>query len=124
MRKIIFAGVVGALMIPSVAVAAPQYHRTSIHHYAQQRAWHEGRRHHRNWVAYRAPLRNWRYRSVRVGYRLQPAFYGSRYYVSNYNAFRVGAPGLYHRWIRYGNDLLLVNVRTGRVLQVVPNRYW
>jgi Ni/Co efflux regulator RcnB len=28
------------------------------------------------------------------------------------------------RWIRYGNDLLLVNVRNGRVLQAVRSRYY
>ena len=27
------------------------------------------------------------------------------------------------QWVRYGGDLLLVNTRNGRVLQVVRNRY-
>ncbi|MEO8455953.1 MAG: RcnB family protein [Sphingomicrobium sp.] len=79
----------------------------------------------RNRSAYIAPMRNWRYRPVNVGYRLQPSFYGSRYYISDYRAYHLQTPhGRWLRWIRYGNDLLLVNIRTGRVLNVVHYRYW
>ena len=75
--------------------------------------------------AYVAPVRNWSYRPVTVGYQLQPSFYGSRYYISDYGAYHLQAPhGRWLRWIRYGNDLLLVNIRTGRVLQVVHYRGW
>ena len=44
--------------------------------------------------------------------------------MNDYSAFQLRAPGHYQRWVRYGDDLLLVNLRTGRVLQVVHNRYW
>lgn len=75
--------------------------------------------------AYVAPVRNWTYRPVTVGYRLQPSFYGSNYYITDYGAYHLQAPGnRWLRWIRYGNDLLLVNIRTGRVLQVIHYRYW
>ena len=74
--------------------------------------------------AIRAAVRNWRYRPLNIGYQLQPSFYGSRYYVSDYNMYQLRAPGRYQRWIRYGDDLLLVNTRNGRVIQVVHNRYW
>ena len=30
----------------------------------------------------------------------------------------------WQQWIRYGNDLLLVNIRTGRVLQVIHYAGW
>ena len=72
---------------------------------------------------YRAPYNNWTYRTLRPGHRLQPGFYGSRYTVSNRGAYQLRAPGRYQRWIRYGDDILLVNVRTGRVIQVLRNRY-
>jgi Ni/Co efflux regulator RcnB len=75
--------------------------------------------------AYVAPVRNWSYRPVNVGYRLQPSFYGSNYYISNYGAYHLQAPrNRFTRWIRYGNDLLLVNIRTGRVLQVIHYAGW
>ena len=67
--------------------------------------------------AYRGPRAGWRYRPVSVGYRFDPVFYGRSYWID---------PVRYHlrpvaanlRWVRYGNDVLLVNVRTGRVLEV------
>ena len=75
--------------------------------------------------AYVAPYRHWSYRPVTVGYRLQPNFYGSRYYISDYGAYHLQAPhNRWLRWIRYGNDLLLVNIRTGRVLQVIHYQGW
>jgi Ni/Co efflux regulator RcnB len=73
--------------------------------------------------AYVAPYRGWNYRAVNPGYRLQRGFYGSRYVISNYGHYRLRAPGYNRRWVRYGDDLLLVNVRNGRVLQVIRNRY-
>jgi Ni/Co efflux regulator RcnB len=82
------------------------------------------RRDARRHSAYAAPYRNWQYRRVSVGYRLQPAYYGSRYYITDYGRYHVRAPSRWQRWIRYGDDLLLVNVRTGRVLDVIHYRYW
>ncbi len=73
---------------------------------------------------YVSPYRGWQYRPVSVGYQLRPAFYSSRYYVSNLPQYRVRQPGRFQQWVRYGDDLLLVNVRSGRVIQVVRNRFW
>ncbi|MDB5720382.1 MAG: hypothetical protein JWP15_1000 [Alphaproteobacteria bacterium] len=73
--------------------------------------------------AYVAPYRGWSYRSINPGYRLQPGFYGSRYVISDFGSYRLGAPRMNQRWVRYGDDLVLVNIRTGRVLQVIRNRY-
>ena len=127
MRKSILIGVMAATMISGAASAAPHGNgervreaRQDARHHAVQQARH----HNRNWTAYAAPVRNWRYRPVTVGFRLQPTFYGSRYFVTDYSAYQLRAPGRFQRWIRYGDDLLLVNVRNGRVLQVVHNRYW
>jgi Ni/Co efflux regulator RcnB len=72
---------------------------------------------------YVAPVRNWNYRPVANGYRLQPAFWGSRYVIANPMQYRLPATGRNQRWIRYGNDVVLVNVRNGRVLRVYRNRY-
>jgi Ni/Co efflux regulator RcnB len=71
--------------------------------------------------AFRGPAyvgpRGWRYRPVSVGYRLEPGFWGSRYVIDpiRYRLPPVAGPT---RWVRYGNDVLLVNVRTGRVITV------
>lgn len=81
-------------------------------------------RHHARHVRYVAPYRGWSYRPVTIGYRLRPAFYGPRYYINDYGYYDLYAPRPWERWIRYGNDLLLVNIRTGRVVAVVHYRYW
>ncbi|WBO22757.1 RcnB family protein [Sphingomonas abietis] len=67
--------------------------------------------------AYRGPRADWRYRPVAIGYRFDPVFYGRNYWIDagRYHLRPVGADT---RWVRYGNDVLLVNVRTGRVLEV------
>jgi Ni/Co efflux regulator RcnB len=71
--------------------------------------------------AYIAPYRGFSYRPVSVGFRLRPAFYSPRYYISDYGYYHLRAPhGRWLRWIRYGDELLLVNIRTGRVIQVLP----
>lgn len=72
--------------------------------------------------AYVAPYRNWNYRPVTPGYRLQPGFFGQRYII-NPGQYRLPPAQRNQQWIRYGNDLLRVNVRNGRVIQVVRSRY-
>jgi Ni/Co efflux regulator RcnB len=72
---------------------------------------------------YVAPYRGWRYGVVRPGFQLRPAFFGPRYHINNPAHYRLRPAARNQRWIRYGDDLLLVNVRNGRVLQVVSNRY-
>lgn len=70
---------------------------------------------------YVAPYRGWRYRALRTGHRLRAGFYGPRYVVANPG--RLPAARRDQRWIRYGDDLLLVNIRNGRVLRVVSGGY-
>ena len=72
---------------------------------------------------YTAPYRNWSYSRVRSGFQLRPGFYSNRYYVTDYSQRGLRRPGKFQQWIRYGDDLVLVNVRNGRVLQVLYNRY-
>jgi Ni/Co efflux regulator RcnB len=67
--------------------------------------------------AYVAPVRGWSYRPVAVGYRFQPVYYGQRYWVDPVR-YRLATPPAYHRWVRYGRDVVLVNTRTGRVVSV------
>jgi Ni/Co efflux regulator RcnB len=77
----------------------------------------------RNRSRYAAPYRGWNYSQIGIGYQLRPTFYSSRYFVSDYSRRGLRQPGRFQRWIRYGDDLVLVNVRNGRVIQVLRNRY-
>jgi|1186.fasta_scaffold479879_1 Ni/Co efflux regulator RcnB len=135
MRKLILLAAIAAISVPTSGAIAQRYDRQRAEVRQDRnelrrdrnalRRDREVRQVRRTRSAYVAPYRSWNYRPVTIGFRLQPAFYGSRYYISNYSAYRLQAPrNRWQRWIRYGNDLLLVNVRTGRVLDVVHNRYW
>lgn len=73
--------------------------------------------------AYRGPS-GYRYRPVTVGYRFQPGYYGRNYWINDYRTYRLAAPRYRHqRWIRYGNDVVLVDTRSGRAVQV-HNRFF
>ncbi len=88
--------------------------------------WRDYRRNHREAFkrpAYAGP-RGYRYRPVTVGYRFQPAYYGSRYVIADPYRFRLPRPSSHQRWVRYGNDAVLVNVRTGRVIEVHNGFFW
>lgn len=73
--------------------------------------------------AYVAPYRGWSYRPVTPGFQLRPGFYGQRYVITDPGLYRLPPATRNRQWIRYGRDLVLVNVRNGRVIQVLRNRY-
>ena len=88
--------------------------------------WRDYRRTHRD--VYRMPRyvapRGHVYRSVRVGGALRPAFYGRSYWIADPYRYRLPPASGVQRWVRYGNDVVLVNTRNGRVLQVIPGFFW
>lgn len=126
MRKMILLGLMAASALPGVANAQTRQEiRQDRQELRQDRRElrRDQRDMRRNRVAYVAPYRGWAYRPVTVGYALRPAFWGDRYVVNDYGRYQLAAPRMNQRWVRYGDDLLLVNVRNGRVLQVIRNRY-
>jgi Ni/Co efflux regulator RcnB len=64
-----------------------------------------------------------RYNSFYVGTRLAPQYYGNGYWIGNYNAYRLPAPGYNKRYVRHYRDLLLVNVHSGHVVRVYRGFY-
>jgi len=70
---------------------------------------------------YRGPAwvgpRGYRWRPVTVGYRFEPAFYEQRYWIDPYRYHLRPVLG-YQRWVRYGRDVVLIDVRNGHVLEV------
>jgi Ni/Co efflux regulator RcnB len=73
--------------------------------------------------AYRGP-RGYRYTPVNVGHRFAPSYYGRNYWVSDYASYGLARPSFgYQRWVRYGSDVVLVDTRSGRVVQV-RNRHF
>lgn len=86
--------------------------------------WRDYRRSHRdvyrggNW---RAPFR---YTAWNRGQTLRPAYYSSRYYIADPYRYRLPAAGRDVRWVRHYNDVLLVNTRNGRVMEVHRGFFW
>ena len=73
---------------------------------------------------YYAPYRNYSYRRVGIGFSLGSLFYGSNYWVSDPWQYRL--PEVYgpYRWVRYYEDVLLVNTYTGEVVDVIYDFFW
>jgi Ni/Co efflux regulator RcnB len=72
---------------------------------------------------YYAP-RGLAYRPVRTGVVLNRGFYGPRYLIADPYRYRLPRAYGAQRWVRYGNDVLLVNTRNGRVLQVINGFFY
>lgn len=73
--------------------------------------------------AYRGP-QGYRYRPVSIGYQFAPSYYGRNYWVNDYASYNLSRPRYgYQRWVRYGRDVVLVDTRSGRVIQV-RNRHF
>lgn len=71
-----------------------------------------------NW---RAPFR---YNSFRVGLRIQPAYYGSRYWITDPYRYRLPAARYGQRWVRHYDDVLLIDTRRGVVIDVIRGLFW
>lgn len=70
-----------------------------------------------NW---RAPFR---YNAFRPGVRISAGYYGPRYYIADPWRYRLPPAGYNQRWVRHYNDVLLINVRRGIVVDVIRNFY-
>lgn len=129
MRKLMLTAVLAATALPG-AVNAQSHNgddRRDRQDVRQDRRDHrDDRRDNRQdrRTAYVAPYGGWTYAPINNGYQLRPGFYGQRYWINDYGRYGLTAPRANLRWVRYGNDLVLVNVRTGRVLEVRHDRYW
>ena len=93
----------------------------------QSRAdWRSYRERNRN--VYRMPAyagpQGYRYRAVNRGYRLERPYYVQRYWIADPYRYRLPQARGHERWVRYGNDVLLVDTRNGRVRDVIRNFFW
>ena len=77
--------------------------------------------------AARQDARAWRRAAARYADTLRPgdalpeAYVGKRYAIPNYWDYDLRAPPRGHRWVRYGDDALLVNRKTGLILSIERN---
>ncbi|BBC73683.1 conserved hypothetical protein [Altererythrobacter sp. B11] len=104
-------------------------------HRRWDRRWRDNRRY--DWQSYRranrstfhvgiyyAPYRNYSYRRVGAGFRLNSLFFGSRYWINDPWRYRLPAAYGSYRWIRYYDDALLVDTYSGEVVDVIYDFFW
>jgi hypothetical protein len=89
--------------------------------------WRSYREQNRNYYRpgrYYAPYRDRNYSRISIGFSLGSGFYGSRYWLNDPWQYRLPAAYGSYRWVRYYDDVLLVDVRNGRVADVIRDFFW
>ena len=73
---------------------------------------------------YYSPYRNYRYHRLNIGFFLDSLFFGSRYWIDD--PWRYRLPEVYgpYRWVRYYDDVLLVDIYSGEVVDVIYDFFW
>ncbi len=66
----------------------------------------------------------WAYRRWAIGAALPALFLAPAYYYTDWAAFGLPPPDRGFQWVRYGPDLLLVNVSTGEVVDVIYGAFY
>ena len=64
------------------------------------------------------------YRRWAVGAVLPPLFLAPAYYYTDWATLGLDPPPPGAQWVRYGPDLLLVDVATGNVIESVPDVFY
>lgn len=103
--------------------------------YGWDRGWRDDRRY--DWRGHRtrynhiyrqpryySPYRDWRYQSLSIGFSLRSLFYSNQYWISDPWQYRLPEAYGPYRWVRYYDDALLVDVRTGEVVDVIQGVFW
>ena len=104
---------------PRPSIARPPYGRRPPHRFLSGGGWHHSIR----GPAFRYPP-GFSYRAWTTGSILPSVFLTPSYFFDDYAPLGLGPPPAGYRWVRYGPDLLLVNVYTGRVADVVDGVFF
>jgi len=89
--------------------------------------WRKYREQNRNYFRpgrYHAPYRDQHYRRISIGFSLGSAFFGPRFWINATWQYRLPAAYGSYRWVRYYDDVLLVDVRNGHVVDVIRDFFW
>lgn len=67
---------------------------------------------------------NYGYRSFGIGVRLAAPLWGQNYWIADPWAYRLPPAYGPYRWVRYYNDAILVDTRTGYTVDVIRDIFW
>ncbi len=73
---------------------------------------------------YYSPYRNWSYRRFSIGLVLNSLFYNQRYWIADPWQYRLPAAPYGTQWVRYYNDVRLVDIYSGEVIDVIYDFFW
>ena len=73
---------------------------------------------------YYSPYRDHSYSRISIGFSLGSGYYGPRYWINDPWEYRLPAAYGTYRWVRYYDDVLLVDIRNGRVVAVIRDFFW
>ena len=73
---------------------------------------------------YSAPYRDRNYSRISIGFSLGSGYLGPRYWINDPWQYRLPAAYGSYRWVRYYDDVLLVDLRNGRVVDVIRDFFW
>lgn len=73
---------------------------------------------------YYAPYRGWNYSRFSIGFLLQPLFYSQRYWIGDPWQYRLPPAPYGTQWVRYYDDVLLVDIYTGEVVDAIYDFFW
>lgn len=76
------------------------------------------------WSPYYAPYRGHSYSRFGIGIQIGRPFYDQRYWVQDPWQYRLPHAPAGHQWVRYYNDVLLVDTWTGQVVDVIYDFFW
>ncbi len=64
------------------------------------------------------------YSRFSIGFTIGASYYSSNYWISDPWSYRLPAVYGPYRWVRYYDDVLLIDIRSGRVVDVEYNFFW
>ena len=73
---------------------------------------------------YYGPQYGGSYGRISIGVTIGSPYYSSRYWVNNPEYYRLPPAYGAYRWVRYGQDALLVDIRSGYVVDMINNFFW
>ncbi|HYE29294.1 MAG TPA: RcnB family protein [Allosphingosinicella sp.] len=93
------------------------------HRYDWQRYRHSNRNLFRR-GGYYSPYRGYNYNRLSIGLILDSLFYSNRYWIADPWQYRLPPAPYGTQWVRYYDDVVLVDVYTGEVLDVIYDFFW
>ncbi|HEY0414714.1 MAG TPA: RcnB family protein [Allosphingosinicella sp.] len=84
--------------------------------YSNRNLFHSGR--------YYSPYRDYSYNRLSIGLFLDSLFYSQNYWIGDPWQYRLPAAPYGTQWVRYYDDVVLVDVYTGEVIDVIYDFFW